>query len=215
MIKITENNNFTYFAISLVIFLLMVGLSPLVHLTFSSFIMSLSFCGVFIISLFSLRFNSKWRDFLVLLFFVFIAGEVFFILFPFDFYYLFELSIMFVFLCGVFKNISKQIFFSHGCVYNKTVGSFSLFLVIGILWAIVYMFCINLSPGSLSGFNVGDEDYFFSDAIYFSFTILTSLGFGDILPLSPFVKILVSIEAAIGLFYMAVVVASIIGMKRN
>lgn len=215
MRKITENNNFTYFAISLVVFLLLVGLNPLIYQKISAYILSLSLGCVFVISLFSLRFDDKWRGFLISLLCIFVSGKLLFFIFPFYFDYLFDLSVMFVFLCGVFKNAAKQIFFGNCCMYNKIVGSFSLFLVTGILWAIVYMFCIRISPSSISGFNMSDTDFFFSDAIYFSFSTLTSLGLGDILPKSSIVRILVSIEAVVGLFYMAVVVASIVGMKRK
>lgn len=51
---------------------------------------------------------------------------------------------------------------------------------------------------------------------YFSFVTLATLGYGDISPLTPVAQSLVILEAVTGMFYMAVVVASLIGgLKRG
>jgi voltage-gated potassium channel Kch len=46
---------------------------------------------------------------------------------------------------------------------------------------------------------------------YFSFVTLATLGYGDISPASPIAQVIVILEAVTGVFYLAVVVASLIG----
>ena len=51
-----------------------------------------------------------------------------------------------------------------------------------------------------------------SDALYFSFVTLTTLGFGDIALRSPPAKMLVTMEAVVGQLFLAVLVAWLIGL---
>jgi hypothetical protein len=46
--------------------------------------------------------------------------------------------------------------------------------------------------------------------LYFSFSTITTLGIGDIIPVSPFIRNVVIIEAIFGQFYIAIVVAYIL-----
>jgi hypothetical protein len=54
-----------------------------------------------------------------------------------------------------------------------------------------------------------------TDFLYFSMTTLTSLGFGDIVPANPFVKLVAALESMAGMFYIAVVVARLAGFFRR
>jgi len=49
------------------------------------------------------------------------------------------------------------------------------------------------------------------DYLYFSFTTLTTLGYGDITPLTDRAYALTIVEAVIGQFYLAVLIASLVG----
>jgi len=44
---------------------------------------------------------------------------------------------------------------------------------------------------------------------------ITTLGYGDILPVTPLARFLVTMEAIVGVFYMAIVVASLIGVRLS
>ena len=50
----------------------------------------------------------------------------------------------------------------------------------------------------------------FGEAFYFSFTTLTTLGYGDIIPLSPLVKMLTNLEAIIGQLYPSILIAILV-----
>ena len=51
------------------------------------------------------------------------------------------------------------------------------------------------------------------DFVYFSFVTMTTLGFGDIAPAMPITRFLVYLEAIVGQFYLAILVASLVGSK--
>ena len=81
----------------------------------------------------------------------------------------------------------------------------SVYLLIGMGWAGVYTIVEAISPGS---FSATPES---GDLLYFSFVTLTTVGYGDILPLSVLAKRLAILEGAMGSIYMAVIVAMIVG----
>jgi voltage-gated potassium channel Kch len=81
----------------------------------------------------------------------------------------------------------------------------SIYLLIGIGWAGIYTVVEGISPGSFTGTSEG------GDLLYFSFVTLTTVGYGDVLPLSTLGKRLAIFEAAMGSIYMAVIVAMIVG----
>ena len=49
--------------------------------------------------------------------------------------------------------------------------------------------------------------------IYFSFVTLTTLGYGDIVPVSASARMLATMEALMGQLYLAVLVARLVGMQ--
>jgi voltage-gated potassium channel Kch len=50
---------------------------------------------------------------------------------------------------------------------------------------------------------------------YFSFVTLTTLGYGDMSPTTPTAQVLVVLEAVTGMFYLAIIVASLVGSMRE
>jgi hypothetical protein len=55
----------------------------------------------------------------------------------------------------------------------------------------------------------------FSVAVYFSFVTMTSLGYGDISPAAPIAQVATILAAISGAFYMAVVVATLVGARAR
>ena len=94
---------------------------------------------------------------------------------------------------------------------NKIVGSVTIYLLIGIIWALLYGLVEQVFTGSFSGnlLNVGGSQFW--DLIYFSFVTLTTLGYGDILPMNTYARTLAYMEAIAGQFYIAILVASLVG----
>lgn len=64
-------------------------------------------------------------------------------------------------------------------------------------------------PGDVSP--LGDIDLR-DDLVYFSFVTIATLGYGDIVPVTPLAKVLCSLEAVVGQFYIAVIIAWLVSV---
>ena len=79
----------------------------------------------------------------------------------------------------------------------------------------LYLLVAEFNPNAFSGIEQASWKQNFPEFIYFSFVTLTTLGFGDVLPLSPLARFLVYMEAVVGVFYMAIVVSSLVGASLS
>jgi len=95
-------------------------------------------------------------------------------------------------------------------LFYLLVGAVCVFLLIGVIWAIAYTLLELLAPGSFAGQAAGPPAGWDSGWLYFSFVTLTTLGYGDILPVSGLARTLAYMEAVVGQFYVAVLVASLV-----
>jgi voltage-gated potassium channel Kch len=84
-----------------------------------------------------------------------------------------------------------------------------------MIWSIFYTVLLEISPHALKGVDPGTWYDNYPTATYFSFVTLTTLGYGDISPATPIAEVIVILEAVTGMFYLAVIVASLIGAMRN
>ena len=89
-------------------------------------------------------------------------------------------------------------------------GGISIYFLLGFLWAVFYMILLTFNPNALT--NMQKETASF-DSFYFSYATLTTLGYGDIAPVTRYAKILVILEAVTGPVYLAIFVAQIIGLN--
>ncbi|MEE9451402.1 MAG: potassium channel family protein [Gammaproteobacteria bacterium] len=103
---------------------------------------------------------------------------------------------------------------------DKIYGSICGYLLIGIIWAFIYTFIENFIPGSFE-FNVpihADYSYLFSHRFYFgqfiylSFVTISTLGYGDIIPISTPARVFASLEAVAGQLYVAILIARLVGL---
>ena len=106
---------------------------------------------------------------------------------------------------------ARQVFMAGTVNLNKIVGAICIFLLLAILWAILYQFLEVLTPGSFSGIALDPEHMQFHRFVYFSLVTLTTLGYGDISPATPLAGMLATLEAVVGVFYIAILVASLVG----
>ena len=98
--------------------------------------------------------------------------------------------------------------------YDKVMGLACVYLLIGATWTQVYVLLIRLDPGSFS-FPPGapvQSDRIWVDLLYYSFATLTTLGYGDITPLSRYARAISLLEAVTGVLYIAMLVARMVGL---
>ncbi|MEO0948886.1 MAG: ion channel, partial [Cyanobacteria bacterium J06641_5] len=80
---------------------------------------------------------------------------------------------------------------------------------IGIVWALFYGIVASLDAGAFSQ-AIFDGSSSYSNPIYFSFATLTTLGYGDIVPVSPIARVLTSFEAIVGQMYPSILIARLV-----
>ena len=95
---------------------------------------------------------------------------------------------------------------------DKLHGALAAYIMLAFLWAFIYALIESLVPGSFSleGAHITSRDAFFR-LFYFSFTTLTTTGYGDIVPLTDKARSVAMIEQFIGVFFVAVVIARLAG----
>ena len=96
-------------------------------------------------------------------------------------------------------------------------GAVSVYLMMGVVGALLFAVLDLWSPGSLrmpggAGSAVEDATQF-SAVTYYSFVTLTTLGYGDITPVSRLARSLSTMEAVTGQLYLAVLVARVVGLQ--
>ncbi len=93
---------------------------------------------------------------------------------------------------------------------SRIIGAICVYLLLGVIWALGYTL-INLSaPESFTGFSPLQDPGWDSEWLYFSFVTMTTLGYGDILPVSGIARGLAYMQAIVGQFYIAVLVAGLV-----
>jgi len=131
----------------------------------------------------------------------------------FDQFYL--LLLLSFFISTAYKT-AKQVLFTGKIDGNKILGAICLYLLLGLIWAILFTL---LQLGFSDSFHIAHSEnqwfMLFPDFVYFSFVCMTTLGLGDITPNLPVARFLVYLEAIVGQFYLAILVASLIGSRMS
>ena len=98
---------------------------------------------------------------------------------------------------------------SRKTVTSDTIkGGISIYFLIGLLWGIFYDIASRIKPDSFGTLENRTIDLF-----YYSYTTLTTLGYGDITPTGDGVKLLAICEAFVGQVYLAIFIAQLVGLS--
>ncbi len=118
---------------------------------------------------------------------------------------------------GVLVQCFKKFIFSAKKVDSALIcAALCLYLFIGLIWGLFFEGLEYFCPGSFQGISNGvanAEIQIRQQFIYFSFVTLTTLGYGDILPKTHKAMALCQMEAIVGQFYMAVILARLVGIQ--
>lgn len=115
-----------------------------------------------------------------------------------------------VFYVVSLSHLLRYVFRREGLTEDKLYGAAAAYLMLGILWTYLYGLVQWAIPGSFSGRESGVLSLV--DLVYFSFTVLTSTGFGDIVPLSPLARSLAVLEQTAGVLFVAILIARVAGI---
>jgi len=213
MKQLTQANNFVYLCGALIALLFSASLVQVFSGTWGEELFSLVSIVMLIVSMKSIHTDVTWKKIVyVLIFFLFVIT---FIAKMFNFSYIpyLNLIILLIFFIGSFWKAYKQILFEGKVDSNKMIGSLSLYLLLGLIWTTLYLLLIQIDPTAFSGIDAGNWKQNYSQVAYYSFVTLTTLGYGDILPVNKVAQFFVYMEAIIGVFYMAIIVSSLISLR--
>jgi hypothetical protein len=91
------------------------------------------------------------------------------------------------------------------------------YLLLGIIWMFAYILVARVHPGSFS-YNVGPtpaHSLASFDAFYFSYITLSTVGYGDITPVTHVARTLAMMEAMTGTLYIAVLISRLVALYTS
>ena len=93
-------------------------------------------------------------------------------------------------------------------------ASIAAYLMLGLMWTVAYWLVDQLTPGGAFSFNTsrGAQSMNGFTGFYFSFITLSTVGYGDITPVSRAARWLAAMESMTGLLYVAVLIARLVSL---
>ncbi|MDP2517346.1 potassium channel family protein [Shimia thalassica] len=98
---------------------------------------------------------------------------------------------------------------------NQTTGNLEAllgaifgYLLLAMAWAMLYLHILRLDNDAIQ---MALDSDIWSSVVYYSIVTITSLGYGDILPISPLARMVAGFEAIVGVLYIAIMIGSIVG----
>ena len=129
-----------------------------------------------------------------------------------------QISLLAVFLASVAWIVLGAVLRSPRVTTHEVFGALSVYLLLGMIWVFLYALCLLSDAGALR-FPEGEFEQLtdlaahgvaMQDLTYFSFVTLSTLGYGDIVPVSPLARTLAWMEAVFGQLFLAVLVARLV-----
>ena len=213
--RITEADNYFWMLLALLVLLFLSAVADQLGDEILNRFMGTMLTAVILVAVWSLeheRFPFNSRVGVTVLFIVIEGSE--FILEHFHLGTL-QLATLLLFAIGTIIVACRQVLLTGAVDSNKIVGAICIYMLMGMAWAEAYLLVERLFPGSLPALSGEHWRNHVHDALYFSYVSLTTLGFGDISPTQPLARYLAYMQAVVGQFYIAIVVASLIGARMS
>lgn len=132
--------------------------------------------------------------------------------------------VIMVFITGYYIiSLTRYLFICRVVTLNTIYAALSAFLLIALLWAVMFSIMDVLRPEAFSvpmemagggpGIETGSTGSFHS--LYFSLVTITTLGYGDIYPLTSAARMLAGAEAFTGQMFIAVMIARLVGIYSS
>jgi hypothetical protein len=109
---------------------------------------------------------------------------------------------------------ARAVFAPGQITFHRVIGAVLLYLTIGLIFVAFYAYVSLLEPNAFTGLPPLKDDLSVAgNLIYFSFVTLTSVGYGDIVPLHPYARGLANVEAIFGQLYPATLLARLVTLE--
>jgi voltage-gated potassium channel len=209
--RINAHNNFIFFTAAVVFLLVAAAFVSSTpegknHRLLQAFMMLTQLAAYF-----SLDLSRQWRRFvsIMILLMLIVNGLREFSALPAA--SLTGLVVILVFYCGMTYVAARQVLFTDGIEFNHIIGAVAVYLLLGLIWALLYLLSLEIWPLGIHGIEYKNWNDNLGVMTYFSYVTMTTMGYGDITPAVPFTRTLAFLQAITGSFYMAIVVASMVG----
>jgi len=197
------------------ILILLVVVSPLVHESSQlSWVISVSFVLVILAAVRTMAEEVLFLRLAVVLGLIAVYGQLGVLFFPGNWMIGIRLLFTSLFLFAVALALLGSILArSQSVTTDLMFGAINVFLMIGLAFATLFAYLEMMHPGAFSGFEgfPKDQDPFLP-FIYFSYVTITTLGYGDVTPVSGMAITLSYVEAIFGQLYLAILVARLVGL---
>ena len=119
-----------------------------------------------------------------------------------------------VLIAFVVANLLRFVLRAPSVNVEVLCASISAYLMLGLMWTMAYWLVDQLTPGGAFSFNTntGTRSMNGFTGFYFSFITLSTVGYGDITPVSRIARWLAAMEAMTGLLYVAVLIARLVSL---
>jgi hypothetical protein len=101
-----------------------------------------------------------------------------------------------------------ELFKSFRVTLDTIMGGINIYFLLGIFWAYLYYLIFTFDPGAFHFSSTPSITYFFC----FSFSTLTTIGFGDMYPVNRWAMIFACLEGMAGQLYLGIFIARLIGL---
>jgi len=108
-----------------------------------------------------------------------------------------------------------QVFRAGPVTAHRIRGAIVVYLLLGGMWSLLYQIVALTIPHSFhfpEGLAAGDPEELQRILVYFSFTTLTTTGFGDITPATPMARTLAMFEALTGQLYLVITLTRLVSL---
>lgn len=112
-------------------------------------------------------------------------------------------------------SVGRHVFITDHVTSDRVIGSICVYMLIGMFFAFLYGAIALISHNAFDFDRTTFEHELIGlrDFLYFSYSTLTTIGYGDIVPANPFTKTLACLEGISGSVYLAIMVARLVGMQ--
>jgi Ion channel len=118
-----------------------------------------------------------------------------------------------IFFCFIALSLLSNVFGHEQVTGNTIAGAICVFFLIGLIWTLVFQVIHYFDHKAFS--NIAGKSFSPAntvDLVYYSFATLTTLGYGDITPISKPARMIAVTEAMVGQVYLTVLVARLVGL---
>ena len=211
--RISKRDNLVYLTLALLALLFLIAVAEQAAAAWGRGAMQLGFLLVLSVAIWTLRRSHRLYHSALSVLGVLVVLTVGSYLFTNLGLRLLQLALLAALFCEMTSLAVRQVLFTPGPIdQNRLSGAVSIYLLLGLIWAIVDVSILEVDPDAFNGVDAGPWLETIPEFVYFSFVSLTTLGYGDISPATPLTRFVVYLEAIVGQLYLAIMVAGLVGV---